>query len=183
MPAEGFSHFKHGNSLGPNILHPPLSADETASTDFLYIFDPSSNLSSVRGTRSRAPFHHSRDLERSTYSTPNSLCYQPNHREHLERRPGSYGLGENPRDPREAIIPDRSIQIFIATIYMRRIITVERTMGTEIKLVGKVETRAGQIAARACARGMRLKPILLVADEAPKTKHPEPIFQGVKVEL
>ena len=116
------------------------------------------NLSSVRGTGSRAPFHHSRDLERSTYSTPNSLCYQPNHREHLEWRPGSFGLGLKPRLSREANIPDRSIQITIATNCMRPTIRFERITGSGRRVVGAMRSQGASTdeVLRSRARGKRL---------------------------
>lgn len=100
----------HSDQLFSN---PPLSADDTAPTDFPYISDPSSHFP-LSGAQDHGPlFIILETLKGPLTVPPIPSVIEPNHREHLEWRPGSYGLGKNPRDPREAIIPDRSIQILL----------------------------------------------------------------------
>lgn len=106
----------HGKSFGPNILHPQPSADDITSIDFPYISDLSPNIP-LSGTQEPRPlFIILRPLKGPPTVPQIPSVIKPNHREHLEWRPGSYGLEEKSRDPREAIIPDRSIQILLQPV-------------------------------------------------------------------
>lgn len=125
--------------------NPPLSADNAASTDFPYISDPSSHIP-LSGAQDHRPLFIILETLKGPFTVPPiPSVIKSNHREHLEWRPGSYGLGQKPRDPREANIPDRSIQILLQPFICAVPSHSSEPMGSEINLIDAVGARAGRL--------------------------------------
>lgn len=161
------------------IFSTPPSADDITSIDFPYLSDPSSHIP-LSGTKDPRPLFIIFEASKGPSTVPPiPSVIKPNHREHLEWRPGSYGLEET-RDPQERPSYPIDQYKYYCNQLLRPTTTVDRIKGGGTRIADAVRSHGASIdkVLRRCARGKYIGGSDFAGVRSITAKHLGPICMG-----